>query len=412
MNHLGWTLLSIPLFTLKFQSKLNRKYRYFLTGILALQIAYVVGKIALTMQHQLESRPEWDFSWFWVYGQVAIQGLNFIDPTHVREVAHSLNYSTEFINELDFPYLPPTIFLFAWLGYFQFKTAYGLWYILHSIFLILDIVLLRRIFFPSSGFLGWTSVAILLLALPGTLSNFYFGQTHTLALFLFLLFWQSRNRFRGGACLALGILVKPWLIFFLLYAFMKRRWPTLIGFLITLFLSFSLTIICFKITPVLEYFSSNLSARPIITYIEPINQSLLATVLRMTQYELSNKSPLAHPIFIVATSVLLAATIYCTFRLKHIDLDLSIILMLSLLIYPGTLAHYSIFLIVPILLVCRYSNDFFYGTLGATFFVLIQYIFSSHGGLTFAVFLFDWVVLVALSLAWLKKPTAIAETSL
>jgi hypothetical protein len=412
MNHLGWILVSIPLFTLNFKSVLNDKYRYYLTGALLLEIAYFMCKIALTMKSQIDSYPEWDFSWFWVYGQVAIQGLNFIDPSYVRELAQSFNYSSEFIDRLDFPYLPPAIFLFAWLGYFKFKVAYGLWYILHSLFLLFDTVLLKKIFFPKGIFLEWASIAVLILALPGTLSNFYFGQTHTLLLFLFLLFWQSYSHFQGGAYLALGILVKPLLAFFLLYMFLKHRWAALSGFLMTLNISFLLTILCFGATTVLGYFSGNPSARKIITYVEHINQSFLATTLHINQHELSEKSSLIYLLFIAIALGLLVLTFHRVFHLKRIDLALSIVLVLSLLMYPGTLAHHSMFLIVPILLVCRYSNTFFYGRLGATFFVFCQYIFLSYDNLAFVIFLCDWVVLMALSFVWLKKPVAIQEAAL
>jgi Glycosyltransferase family 87 len=407
MIYLSLVLVSIVLVTLKFRSTFSKNYQYFFVAVLLLGIAGFTCKIALTMKQQIDTYPEWDFSWFWLYGKIAIQGLNFIDPNNVRELAKSLNYSIEFINELDFPYLPPTIFLFTWLGYFDFKVAYGLWYILQSAFLILDTVLLQRIFFPKSDFLEWASITVLLLSLPGTSSNFYLGQTHTILLGLFLLFWKYYNHFQGGIYLALGVLVKPWLIFFLLYIFLKRRWTVLLGFLITLSSSFFLTILCFGITPILEYFFRNPSARSIITYIEPINQSLLATILRITRYEFSENSPLAHPIYIFVATALLAVTSYSIFRLKRIDLALSIILMLALLIYPGTLAHYSLFLIIPILLVYRHSDDFFCKTLGAVLFVFCQYVFSSYENLTFVIFLLDWLALVSLSFVWLKKPTLI-----
>jgi hypothetical protein len=407
MNHLDWILVVVPLFILKSKLALTKKYQHLFFAILLLEAVYFMAKIGLTMKHQIDSNPEWDFSWFWIYGKVASQRLNFIDPSNVQQLARSLHYSSEFIDELDFPYLPPTIFLFTWLGYFNFKVAYGIWYILHSIFLILDIVLLKKIFFPKTDFLGWISIAVLLLALSGTLSNFYFGQTHTLLLCLLLLFWQYHNYLRGGAYLALGVLVKPWLIVFLIYACLKRQWTVLIGFLATLGLSFLLTALYFGATPILNYFTKNSLARTPLVYIEPINQSLLSTILRMTQYKFAENSPLTHPVFLVVALALVTLTSYSIFRLKNIDLAFSIILMLSLLIYPGTLAHYSIFLIVPILMICRDSAHMFYGILGAAFFMIFQYVFSSYENLTFIVFLFDWIVLIALSFVWIKKPIII-----
>ncbi len=405
MSHLDWILVIVPLFILKSKSALIKKYQYLFFAALLLETIYFIAKIGLTMKHQIDSSPEWDFSWFWLYGKIAIQRLNFIDSNNVRQLAQSLHYSSGLINELDFPYLPPTIFLFMWLGYFNFKVAYGLWCILHSIFLLLDTVLLKKIFFPKTNCLGWIFIAVLLLALSGALSNFYFGQTHALLIYLLLLFWQYHNYFRGGAYLALGVLVKPWLIFFLLYAFLKRQWTVLIGFLATLGLSFLLTALYFGATPILNYFTRNSPIRTALVYIEPINQSLLSTILRITQYKFTENSPLTHPVFLIATLVIV--TSYSIFHLKNIDLALSIILMLSLLIYPGTLAHYSIFLIIPILMVCRDSEHMFSGLLPAALFVLLQYFFSSYESLTFVVFLLDWIVLIALSFAWLKKPVVI-----
>ena len=58
-----------------------------------------------------------------------------------------------------------------------------------------------------------------------------------------------------------------------------------------------------------------------MVYIESPNQSLLATILRVTDYDFSYSSPLLHPVFLVAASLLGLITFFLAYRTRQPDFD-------------------------------------------------------------------------------------------
>lgn len=72
-----------------------------------------------------------------LYGSVGIRGLNVYDPANFELVFDHLSVPFEpgpsfsaQVLAVGFPYPPPTLFLFAWLGLFPFNAAQVLWYLL------------------------------------------------------------------------------------------------------------------------------------------------------------------------------------------------------------------------------------------------------------------------------------------
>lgn len=396
-------LLMIPLLLLGFHhwQRLSRRWKMVWFGLVLINILYSIYSLFVTMYRQVVALPEWDFRWFWIYGRVAVQGLNFSDPEYARQLAQSLNSTPEFISQLDFSYLPPTIFLFSWLGWFDLRTAYVFWYGLHSAILILDIYLLWKVVLGSNRLINLMLVAALLLRLPGTQSTIFFGQTNLLLLLLLLLFWRNQDRLRGGIWLALGVLTKPLLALMLLYPVLKRHWRVLLGFTIALTVASLLTIAVFGSEPFFSYFSQSPGAtRPNLVYVESVNQSLLATVLRLTQYDFSQRSPLTQPLFVGLALGLTGVTGWLIYRLDQRDTEwsLAMTLLLSLLLYPGTLIHYSVHLIIPILLLLKYRNQLVLPAWSIIIFITLQYSLTSYLSGTFIAFLLSWLLVVTIAI--------------
>lgn len=399
-DNLKWLIIPILLLGVHQRQKLPQRWKIVWLGLVLVTILYASTKLLLLMYTQVIALPEWDFRWFWIQGRVAAQGLNFVDPTHARQLAQSLDSTPEFISQLDFPYLPPTIFLFAWLGWFDVQTAYLFWYGVHGIILLVDIFLLWRIFLARSRLIHLLLVAALMFSLPATYDTLKYGQTNFLVLLLLLLFWSNRQRWQGGIWLGLGLLTKPFLGLMLLYSLLHRHWRVMFSMTIVLVIASLLTIIVFGTAPFSSYFSPQLGTdRPDSVYVESVNQSLLATVLRLTHYDFSQTSPLTQPLFIALAIGLIGITVWLIHRLAHHggDWALAMTLLTSLLLYPGTLTHYSVHLIISILLLWKYRNQSVFPVWSIIVFITLQYILTNYEYGTFLAFLLSWLVVVRMA---------------
>src|SRR4029078_6970752 len=93
---------------------------------------------------------------------------NPYNSDHLKQLALPMNPSKEFMAELYLFQTPPTLFIFAPLGWFDIHTAYLLWYLVQSAMIILDVILLWKIFQPDSGLIGLALTAALVVMLRST----------------------------------------------------------------------------------------------------------------------------------------------------------------------------------------------------------------------------------------------------
>lgn len=341
---------------------------------------------------------EWDFPISWLNGYVGAHRLNFYDPDSYRRLAGALTTLTagqvKYVISVGFHFPPPTIFLFLPLGFFDIHTAYFLWYLFTIGVAVLDVALLSRLFLGGTQ-QGTLLAAVLLLVLRPAMSTVWFGQTNFLILLMLLLLYRDRDTLRGGAWLAFGTLVKPMFALMVLYSVIGRRWRALGGAALVLTLLSLLTVAVFGWDTFAAYFGHNPVTRmPSDVYTEGVNQSLLAEILRRTQYDFSHGSPLTHPLFVVLVAGLSAITAWLVHRAHSAgddDLALALTVPFALLIYPGTLAHYSVDLLVPLLVVWSRRHDVPGGVRAAVAFLTIEYVLMNADG-SFAI--------VANALAW------------
>ncbi len=380
-----------------------RRLAAFLAGGL---ICACVALYGATIGANIAFPPQWDFPISWLNGYVAAQGLNFYDPESYRRLADTLPASADlsrFVISVGFHFPPPTIFLFLPLGFFDIHTAYLLWYLVMIGVFVLDVVLLARLF------LGGTASAIVLataltLMLRPALATVWFGQTNFLILLMLLLFWRDRNAARGGVWLALGILIKPVFGLMSLYPVIRRQWRTLWCATVVLGILSLLTVALFGWETFASYFAHNPVARmPTDVYTESMNQSLLAEILRLTKYDFSDGSPLTHPLFVVLAAGLIAATaLLALHRSANDDLALALMVPLALLVYPGTLAHYSIDLLVPLLAVWSRRRELPGGVFAAAAFITFEYaVLNTADSLAIVANLVAWFGLAIVQAAYI-----------
>lgn len=394
-------LLPAMLLALHWRHRLARLGRSGLLG-LALIAILVFGATAVQfMAANIAHPPEWDFQPFWLSSRLALRGENFYDPSQYRQLPSGLRPTAEFKREfldVGLNYPPPTMLLFAPLGLFDIHTAILLWYVVNGAILALDIFLLWDAFLPATGAVGLATTAALMLMLRGTLSTVYYAQTNFIVLLLLLLFWRDRARARGGMWLAAGTVVKPLLGLFLVFLLASRQWRVLAGACATLALLSAVAIASFGPATCWSYFAaSSLTRLPASVYTEIVNQSLLATILRLTKYPSSGASPVMQPLYLACAFVLTGITGVLVVRHgARDDWSLALTLTLALLLYPGTLEHYSVQLMVPILLLWR-ERELLPGRvwnvipLVTLVYVLVDY---PGGRGVFAAILLCWILMV------------------
>jgi len=198
--------------------------------------------------------------------------------------------------------------------------------------------------------------------------------------------------------LALGVLIKPVCALLMLYVVFRRRWRTLAGAALTVGGASLLTISVFGWHTFAAYFVHSPVARmPTDVYTESMNQSLLAQILRLSYYDFAAGSPLTHPVFVLLAAGLVAATVFLATRpTADDDLVLALTIPLALLLYPGTLAHYSVDLLVPLLALWSRRHTVPGGALVAIALLTIEFAVLNAA---------DSVALIGNAVAWLAIAT-------
>lgn len=301
---------------------------------------------------------DWDFTCFFLYGNVAVKGMNFYNPNDYYAILKTLEIpiklDAEFMREVidvGCPYPPPTIFLFSILGFFQYESALIIWTIINNLFLFGSIILLKNIFFSKKGFAGIMISTTLVLSFKSTLLTVSFSQILFILLFFLLLFYKYKDKPIGGVLLAIAIFIKPFAAMLFLYLIIKRQKMAILFFFLSCLIICSLTVLVFGIHPFLEYFLNNPNLRqPEWIFTEDINQSLLAELFR----SMSNHKSFAKIIYYVGSSMLALMFGIIIYQNRNCQvmsgIFFVILLAVALIIYPSGMSHYSIVHLISILI--------------------------------------------------------------
>ena len=358
LRRFGWlTVFTIPVLLLgcHYWDRLNKIWRTVLFLACCALIALSGAVLALKMRNNIATPPHFDFQLFWTYGRTAVEHRNPYDQQQLIDTAKTIATDEGDLAELYFLYPPGTLLLFAPLGLTDLRSAAVGWQVFLILSMILNTVILWRLFARGDGPHAFLLTTVLFLMFHPTYQTVHFAQTNFLLLLCVLLFWIFRERWVGGAALGVGILVKPFLGLMPLYLLVRRRWAALCACIVTG------TVLTLGAASLLgaNLLASYIWRNPIAhdmpdkLYTEKINQSLLATLLRWTHFDLSINSPYALPLFWVFAGMLGAATVVFIIRAREENDDWAVALLLntSLLVYPKTLEHYCLLLIVPLFLI-------------------------------------------------------------
>ncbi len=355
-SYLPLLLLPLTLLGMYYYKSLPKPAQLAYIGFLLAVIGLFSFSLFQSIKANVDNPREWDFVGFWLHGTTAVQQHNFYDPQYAQQLARDMPLSEEFQHEIvdvGFWYPPPAIFLFLPLGWFNLQNASLVWNIAQVAILVACVVLLWKTFIGQTGLRGLLFVAALLVMLQPTAGTFLFAQTNFVALLWFILFWRDRNRPRSGLWFALAVITKPYMAFLGFYLLLRGHWRTILVSVSTVAVLCLFSIVVFGTNTFFSYFTSNpMSRLPIFIYNEADNQSLLAFILRTTQYDITAHSPYSNPIFLVLAVILTAITGWLIYHMDAKDSDWGIVfaLLLGLILYPTIGSHYLIHLMILFLM--------------------------------------------------------------
>jgi hypothetical protein len=401
----SWRILpvmvaAVTLVGYHFYNQFSRNWQRLFLGFVLMAALALSAALAVRMFVNLQSPPVWDFQSFWLNGRVADEGLNFYNPASYQQIVADENlmvdpeFQTEIV-DVGFWYAPPTIWLFVPLGWFGLNTAMLFWYIQQVLILVVCIYLAWRLFFSQEQLLALGLIVVLLFALPTNRVNIGMGQSTLVVLLTLILFWRDRENARSGVWLAAAFLVKPFMAVLVLYPVIRRNWRFIGVMGLCLGVISLLTIVFFGLDNFTSFFIEGVESRvPPGVYTEVTNQSLLATVLRLTDYQIDYGFPLTHPLFLTLAVPLTLFTLWGSYSFMRRRPEWAIALMVTfaILIYPASQSIYSLLLVMPIFLLWQNRHEFPGGVWGMIFFIVIEYYFLTSA--TFIAAALMWGVLM------------------
>jgi hypothetical protein len=229
-------------------------------------------------------------------------------------------------------------------------------------------------------------------------TTFHGSQTNFIVLLFFLIFWRTRSKDWSGVWLAFSVVVKPYMALLYIYPLFARRWKMLTIAVLTLLVVAYLSILVFGLDVFVSFFVENPTSKiPSLAYFEGINQSLLSTILRFNPGQIITGSPLLIPLYLGISLLLTFITIWVIAMEKNNeDWAVLSILFLALIVYPASLEHYSVFLIVPVVLLLQDSSRTMKERVAIFFIILAIYFLSGYGNYVFYANLFMWGVCIVL----------------
>lgn len=416
-SYLPLLLLPLTLLGMYYYPSLRKPVQWAYISFLVALITLFSFSLFQSIKANIDNPREWDFVGFWLHGTTAVQQHNFYDPQYAQQLARNMPLSEEFQHEIvdvGFWYPPPAIFLFLPLGWFNLQSASLVWNIAQVIVLVVCVVLLWKTFIGQTGLRGLLFIGALLIMLQPTVGTFFFAQTNFVAMLWFILFWRDRNRPRSGIWFALAVITKPYMAFLGLYLLVRGRRRTIWVSVSTAAVLCLFSILAFGNNAFFSYFTSNpMSRLPSLVYSEADNQSLLALILRTTQYDISIHSPYSNPLFIVLAITLTAFTGWLIYYADDKDSEWGIVfaLLLGLILYPTIGNHYLIQLMI-LFLMLWVNIDHLPGKQWAVvaFFTVIYVLLEKSVGLsTFLGIVLCWLTIMGIMISaskhkWVFQP--------
>jgi hypothetical protein len=314
---------------------------------------------ARVIVHTILEPPGWDYQALWLYGHVADSGMNPYLPAPYHALAGPGPFVEDFgpeVLDVGAVYPPPTLLLFASIGWMPLRVAVVPWMIVQVAAFVACVVLLWRIFFPGGEKEKLALLLALALLLPATLGTFFHGQINFLAVLCVLIAWRARDRAVGGAWLVGAAIVKLMYGALFLYPVLRRKWRELAGIAVAGVIACLASFLAFGAAAVGTYLHDNPVVHRMPTYYFStfVNQSLLGAALRLVPYANGPAfgPPVHDPLYLLASLAVGIVTVWLVVRQPRTgegeDVSFLLLLLMGMLIYPWTLSNYFVILLVPI----------------------------------------------------------------
>lgn len=267
----------------------------------------------------------WDFPAFYAVARAVSHGLPFYDPATLRQIQHELTRTQgvpdEWLTEAGYWYLPPSVFALWPLGWFGYRTALILHYLVQGGFLVGSAWLLHRMRPLARGAVGCAMMLLLLLMFRPVQSTVFYAQIVFGALFFLLLAERTlaRSAARSGLWFALGFLFKHTLLLpaaFLALARERRARAAGVAGVVAIVAALAVSVGVFGPGILRAYAANGPGQRAPALAVDPVVQSLPAMLYRALHVTPSGSLVhiLAFPPYLVVAGALTLATLILLWR--------------------------------------------------------------------------------------------------
>ena len=356
--------------------------------------------------------PEWDFLCFYLFAKAGHSSNSFYNPEVYTRVFNELNLQTltskDFTDEVvhvGFWYPAPSMLVFIILAFFDLQTGFIIWQTLIILFLLIDVILLTRLylFYTKSTYKQSAALIaplILVFLFPNLTASIFFSQTISLFLLLLLLLILNINNWKAGIFVAVLVIVKPLAAFFFLYFIFFKKWKAVAAAAITGIVIAAITALAFGTQNFITYFTSPPTNRiPDFVYLEC--SSLFGALRRFQQ----NNAALISVgnikiVYYLLSLFFVGSTFFVLRKLHKVSPVLSFIIFipLALIVYPATLFHYNIMMIPVVLFL--FTQKIFSNTTFSLVTVFLLYLIGVYDLFFFNLAL--WAIIISWPLL-LKK---------
>jgi hypothetical protein len=384
--------------------------------VVAYLVVYSALHLITILWQNLQSPHEWDFLAKFFEGVMATNGIN---PYAAGSYQQALEISVtpilpsetfrQEIFDVGFKYLPPFLFLVLPIGLMSYDHGQIFWFVLHTILLLIAAGIASRLFIvgPENPRLRLGLYFSFIVIFPPTKGIFYLAQTHFFILPIVFLAAKALDHRQVAPLVALTACVKPFGIFLGLVYLVRRQWSAIVFGLLTLTLAFAATAAVFGGGVLLDFVLHNPNAQiPTWLYSEPANQSLSAVLLRNLPLSLPEGSPLGHPVIFGSLLFFLAGGVAAAHLMPatRFEWAYAVLVVTAVLVYPGALLHYSIYLLLPIFLILSADNGMFASVRTKAIFVAT--ILLTLRVSPFSANLFAWLCMVVAAFDWRRRESA------
>jgi hypothetical protein len=329
-----------------------RRVYHVLLGLSIVAAGFIVARIIV---HTILVPPGWDYQALWLYGHVAVSGMNPYLPGPYHALAGPGPFVQDFgaeVLDVGAVYPPPTLLLFATIGWMPMRVAIVPWMIVQVAAAVGCVYLLWKTFFPGKLAL----VVALTLLLPATLETFFHGQINFLAVLCVLCAWRARDRAVSGVYLVGAAIVKLMYGALWLYPLLRGRWRGLTAVVGATVVACLASLVAFGTGTFGTYLRDNPVTHRMPTYYFStfVNQSLLGAILRAVPYANAPQfgPPVHDPLYLAASAIVGLITIWLVIKQPRTsdgeDISIVLLILMGMLIYPWTLSNYFVLLLIPI----------------------------------------------------------------